>query len=148
MSCKCYNCQRTYDDYNVTLLYICYICEKIICGNCKHHHNLINYDGESLLHVVKTKGKLTHDNCVKLFNFNEFGYPHDVGYTSIDFTQVEINREILKPYRFIQFLGMSDYKLFDKDIMQIKRKFMYQLNKLILSKRFCEDITQCIADFL
>ena len=52
----------------------------------------------------------------------------------MDFTQVEINREIMKPYIFIQFLGMSDYKLFDENILQIK-KLIYHLNKLVVEAK-------------
>ena len=79
-SYKCYICQNSYED-DAMLLHICYICDKIICGKCNHSHNtFVKDDDDSLKEIIKEKAQQTYDQIMSCFDFDQFGYPHNINY--------------------------------------------------------------------
>jgi len=146
---KCHICQKNFNN-GITMMSICYICEAIVCGNCYHGHSLdVGEIDESLRQLVKDKGKLAFESCLNLFNFDSLGYPHhNFDNNTIDFAQIERNREMIKPYRGLCYMGIYDFKAFFQDLLQFKRKFLYQLYKMFLLKKFCYDIAEMIVDYL
>lgn len=150
MNYKCYNCQRSYDNVEVSCLCICCVCDRVFCGNCPHFHFIsINSKGESLKLIVKNKATYAYHSCLQRFDFDELGYPPNFITIEVhDFDQVNINREIIKPYRTIQYTGILDFKEFEKNIIKMKTRFLYQLYKMLLNNKFCIDITEKILEFL
>ena len=124
---KCHICLKTFNN-GVTMMCICYICERVVCGNCYHGHGVYGEIDESLSQLIKDKGKVAFESCSKLFNFDSLGYPpHNFEDNTIDFAQIETNREMIKPYRELCYMGRYEFKDFWKDLFQFKKKFLYSL---------------------
>ena len=144
---KCKECQKTYND-SVLDFSICYVCEYIFCDKCFHAHCITVYVDETLKQLIKDKGKYAKESFLKPFNCDSLGYPINFDYTTIDLAQVEATRTMIKPYRIIDSTGIFDYKYFAHDIIKMKIKFLYQLYRLLLKKKFCYDITEHVLSFI
>ena len=146
-SYKCYQCNRSFD--KVMMLYVCFICEKMLCGYCNHSHSIFAKDNDdSLKQIIKDKSKITYDLILSFYNFDAYGYPHNMIYHNVNFDEVEENRKIMKQYTDIKYMGICDFKTFYDNLLKIKMKFRYKLFKLLLLNYFCHDITESILEFL
>ena len=145
-SYKCYQCKRSLDD--VIGMYICYVCEKIICICCLHCHSTLKENDDSLKQIIKDKSTIAYDLILSFYNFDMLGYPHNTTFVDLNFDEVEENRKMIKQYVDIKYMGLGDFKFFCDNLLKIKMKFRYVLFKILLQKYFCNDITESILEFL
>ena len=144
---KCNKCKSTFD--TVTLLYICYVCNKIMCGCCTHSHATFEKNADdSFKLLIKEKGKIACDLMVSFYGCTELGYPINTNYDGIDFDAVSETRKLIKQYVDLKCMGLLDYRLFNDDLLKMKIKFKYELYKLLLLNYFCIDITEVIISYL
>ena len=109
-SYKCYQCKRLLDD--VIGMYICYVCEKIICIRCLHCHSTLKENDDSLKQIIKDKSTIAYDLILSFYNFDSLGYPHNKTFLDLNYDEVEENRKMLKQYVDIKYKGLGDYKSF------------------------------------
>ena len=127
---QCNNCNKSITDIH-TNLFLCYICNHYFCVMCnsKHIHNHYN------------------NNIEYKFNFYYIVY-NDI-YDVLKEKEKYFYKSI-SSYKslFPLYDYMSDYRMYQTQRYNIEQEFIYKYIKLVLQKRFCNDIIMCILNFL
>ena len=145
---KCNKCKKSFND-GVTFIYICFVCERVMCGCCTHSHVTFEKNADdSFKQIIKDKGKFASDLMVSFYGCTELGYPINRNYEGIDFDAVSETRKLIKQYVDLKCMGLLDYRLFNDDLLKMKIKFKYGLYKILLLDYFCCDVTETILSFL
>ena len=132
---KCYNCEENFDDED-ELLRICYVCRKCFCISCnsRHKHEPIENNFEQLHDIIKAKTRTLYTPSENYDWNNVF----------------EIARSGIldqMTWKCIAHLK-GDFFVFHKRLLNIQMRFKYLLLKILLGRKFCNDIVEYIMRFV
>ena len=144
-SYKCCKCKIS-NDIEFIEMFVCYICRNIICCNCSHYHNIINNgETEDLKQIVENKQQLFITSCDLVTNFHRF---KDNMVNLLDNrNEYEELRNIRSVYLMVEWNERYEYKYFALIIKKIKGRFLFELYKMLLHRKFINDITSLIMEF-
>ena len=148
---KCSYCNKS-PDIEYTKLIRCFVCSKVFCQNCfveDLHNNIkdmkltkrytILYNDE-VEQIIKYKCELfilTRQRIENNVNFEDF----DEGFEA---NACDINWKFRRST--MQFRG--DHNKFQKELKYIKERFYYEYVKMVLQKRLCNDLVECVLSLL
>ena len=134
---NCFKCNKKFNKIfmNITT---CYICKKYYCFDCIHTHTHNFFDKK--ITYVYSHNYVVDDEFEELIHEKRTHFYNMIKENQIDFTY----KSLYTP----TYELMADSKRFQSERHMMIQNFMYSLVKMILKKRFYNDIVEIILMYL
>ena len=127
---QCNNCNKLITDIHTNYI-LCCICNHYFCIMCNHSHIHNHYNDN-----IECKFNCYYIVLNEIYDIlkkkEKYFYKSISSYKSL----------------FPLYDYMYDYRSYQTERYNIEQKFIYKFIKLVLQKRFCNDIIMCILNFL
>ena len=150
-------CNRCGKDSNKEYvnMQICFVCSSVVCNTCSCE-SIHDLEDDPL--ITKMYGIYHNANVDEILNekCKTFMMLRSIFYVPLTFENeyeewiynIETEQDLNLEFRKFPTMLRRDHSRFQNNLQKIKMRFKYELIKLMLRKKFINDISCCIMDFL